>query len=773
MARACSSFQFLFLFLFLCGALQPQPASAQAQTSASGVVVDEAGGAIVGARVTLRDRNGLVVLTTMSDAAGAFFIRDVPAGMHTLTVEQNLFAAESVVLSPGDGASLPLRVALKAGGFVEDVVVTARRIETRLSETPQKIEVIDSVDLERSVGTDLTDILKKNAGVDVVQYTGALSGIGLRGFRPQTSGINKRSLLLINGHPSGVTNLAALLVDGVDRIEVLKGAASAVYGSSAMGGVVNVITRQSSGKIGGSARIGAGSFGTSELTARAGGSASSRIDFDINAAAFNQRHDLRMGNGAVRPATAYKTYDTGGRLGVVLGQGWRVDGHADVYRGRDINSPPDIASGNVGQSRKDIERNAGDGRVTGRIRAHDLSFTTYMATESSHTSNVTTGNPVDAPFLPYLSFEGDLRWTGVQARDSWAVSRLSSIVVGLDYERVKSVSRSFARTGEPTAPFSADARKDTVGVYVENTLRLREGRTVVTLGGRLDHITTETLDTPLKTNFTPSKATFDVFNPSVGLKHELVAGLRAHFTVGRAFIPAEASMLTGFTTTVVGGRTQINQGNPDLKPERSTSFDAGAEWSSQTTRVDVTAFRTTVKNRFISNVVISNPPAPAPILLSVENGLDAHISGLDMEGAQRLGAHLGVFANATHYFNRKERLCSPGPFPACAADGPEQDILNVALDTIRAGADIDLSRLAVRVSGRYVRGRKDNNFNLPGFPIVNYDNFTVFDATASYRLVQRQSILLSINNVFDTLYYEKLGYPLQGASFKLSYKVEF
>ena len=135
--------------------------------------------------------------------------------------------------------------------FSESVVVTARRAGTRLSETPQKIEVVDAADIDRSVAADVTDVLKKNSGVDVIQYTGALSGIGIRGFRPQFSGVNKRSLLLIDGRPSGVTNLATLLLDNVERIEVLKGAASAVYGSSAMGGVVNVITRQSQGRLAG------------------------------------------------------------------------------------------------------------------------------------------------------------------------------------------------------------------------------------------------------------------------------------------------------------------------------------------------------------------------------------------------------------------------------------------------------------------------------------------------------------------------------------------
>src|SRR5207237_4673831 len=113
-------------------------------------------------------------------------------------------------------------------------------------------------------------------------------------------GVNKRSLLLIDGRPSGVTNLATLLLDDVERIEVLKGAASAIYGSSAMGGVVNVITRQSRGSISGTARLGGGSFGTSEFAGRLGGNLSRRVDFDATGSTFDQRDDYRMGNGEVR-----------------------------------------------------------------------------------------------------------------------------------------------------------------------------------------------------------------------------------------------------------------------------------------------------------------------------------------------------------------------------------------------------------------------------------------------------------------------------------------
>jgi len=759
-------FSILVPLLSLVSCLLTGPAFARTRSSiaVTGIVVDESGGAIAGARITASGANGALIQTTTSDAAGGFELRDLAPGAYTVLVEMNLFAAVAqTVTVPASGSAGPLRVVLKAGGFSESVVVTARRVETRLAETPQKIEVIDSTDIERSVAADLTDVLKKNAGVDVVQYSGALSGIGIRGFRPQLSGINKRSLLLIDGRPSGVTNLATLLLDNVERIEVLKGAASAVYGSSAMGGVVNVITRQSRGRFGGNARIGAGSFGASELAGRAGGSVSPRVDLDATGSAFDQRDDYRMGDGAIRPATSYKTYDGTVRVGVDLAKAWRLDGRADGYRGRDIMTPGDLATGINSQGRKNLDRSTADARLTGRIGQHDISFAGYGAKEAGQTFNVTTTNPLDAPYLPYLSFESDLRWAGVQARDAWNWTARNSVVLGFDYEKVTSVSRSYARTGEQTAPFSADSNKRTAGVYVENTSKMADGRTILTVGGRVDRITNETVETPLKANFSPSASTFTVFNPSLGFKQELVKGLRAHFTTGRAFIPAEALMLTGFTTTIVGGRTQISQGNPDLKPERSTSVDLGAEWTATTTRFDVTVFRTVVKDRFISNILVSNPPPPAPIVLSVANGLDAHVSGLDLEMEQRVGGRVGLFANATHYFNRKERLAS----------GAEQDILNVALNTVRAGVDLDCGRLSARVAGRYVQGRKDNDFNAPGFPIVAYDDFTVIDTTASVRLARRQSVLVAINNLFDAFYYEKLGFPLQGASVKVSYRLGF
>ena len=196
-------------WLFAC--VLATTAAAQSVPALSGVVVDQADARVPGARVIVTDSAGHFLHTTTTNGEGLFSVDRLSPGIYAVAVELPLFiAATQQVTVPVTGTLPAIRFVLSAGGFSEDVVVTGRRVETRITETPQKVEIVDATDIERTVAADLTDILKKNAGVDVIQYAGVLSGIGIRGFRPQFSGVNKRSLLLIDGRPSGVTNLGTL-----------------------------------------------------------------------------------------------------------------------------------------------------------------------------------------------------------------------------------------------------------------------------------------------------------------------------------------------------------------------------------------------------------------------------------------------------------------------------------------------------------------------------------------------------------------------------------
>src|SRR5882724_4119941 len=105
---------------------------------------------------------------------------------------------------------------------LDRLVVTANRNELPVGDVPQRVVVIDAQTIERTGALTVPDTLKKNATLDVIQYPagGGLSGVGIRGFRPEFSGTNQHTLLLLDGRPAGVTSLGNLSLDNVDRIEV-------------------------------------------------------------------------------------------------------------------------------------------------------------------------------------------------------------------------------------------------------------------------------------------------------------------------------------------------------------------------------------------------------------------------------------------------------------------------------------------------------------------------------------------------------------------------
>lgn len=643
---------------------------------------------------------------------------------------------------------------------LEPVVVTGRRVDSKVSETPQKIDVIEQTDIERTVSHDLTDLLKKNSGVDVIQYPGVLSGIGIRGFRPEFSGINKHTLLLIDGRPAGTTNLGTIMAGNVERVEVLKGPASALYGASAMGGVVNVITRESKGDLGGAVSLGVGSFDIGELKVQAGGRINPVFDFDYAGGLFRQNDDFRMGDGQTRPNTSYQRDNHAVRLGARLGDAWRLTMHGDTYAARDIATPGDIAYGATQQSNKNLERTGGDIKLSGKFRNNRVSLTAFQSHEESESFKKTSTTVSEQPFLPFRSFESDIRWHGLQLQDEWAWSDNASLMVGVDTEQAESISRSYNPNGTRKGPFAADNRRDTLGMYMENTWLW--DKTAVTAGVRRDRITVKTLDTPFKTNFTPSATDFTTTNPSVGLKHEYAPGWRAHTTVGRGFVTPDAAQLTGFNSQVnaATGRTEITQGNPNLRPESSVTWDLGTEWRSGSLNGDITYFSTKVKDK-IASVRPALPPAPQPLITTYENANGARMHGVEVDVGWAFAKGFRLSANATHFFSRKETISSG-----------ERDINNVPALTARLSLDAEVGAWSGRLSARYVGQRKDDDFVF-GRGQIDYDNFTLVDLSARYRIDQHQSITLQVANLFDKFYYEKLGFPLPGRSIYGAYRYDF
>ena len=643
---------------------------------------------------------------------------------------------------------------------MEEMVVTATRSEEKIQEIPTKIEVIDSLDIEMTVGETVTEQLKKNASIGVIEYPGALAGIGIRGFRPEYSGITKHSVMLKNGRPVGATNLATVLADNIERIEVLKGPASSLYGGEAMGGVVNIITKKNTDELTGGAEIGFGSFDTNYQKASLGGGLGSRFDFDVYGRRFDQHDNLTMGNGEKRANTSYETRNGGVRLGADLGESWRIDLSSDLYQGRNIETPGDIAKGDTRPGNKDIDNYGMDFTIGGDLGdSNRLSFTGYYTGEESETYKRYSGSSI---VPPYRSYDSETSWLGFQLKDelAWSVHRF---IFGIDYQTIDKESRSYNSDGTRKAPSSPDESRENWAGYLETVWKFMDERLTATAGGRYDTFDVETVETPYKSDFTPKTESFSTFSPRAGLNYLFDMGARLHTTVGQAFVPPSAWELAGYSQTEVDGEIMTTEGNANLDPETSLSYDVGVGFDRPVwgLSMDVTYFHTDVDDKIVS-LQTGN-------YKTYENGLGAEIEGLETMVSFDIGAPLGwdrsleLFANATHIFKAEEEQ----------SDGTMKDIHNVAEYTINYGIQYNDGRFDGKVHVRNQGMMKDTDWNAAGYPEIEYPSFTVVDLAIGTTLFDHHRLLFKIDNIFDKDYYEKKGYPKPGRCFYASYSFQF
>src|SRR5690606_6864999 len=377
------------------------------------------------------------------------------------------------------------------------VVVTATRNAQRLDEVASSMEVIEGHVLKETVGNTFLDQIKKNASVDVIQYPNGLAGVGLRGMRPNFEfTINPRTLILIDGRPSGSTSFTTLSPESIERVEVLKGPASSLYGASAMGGVVNIITRRSTGPIGGSVSLGYGSFDTRQADVALGGSLSDRTDFDLAVGYVNQHDDFRTGGGDTRPNSDFRRVSGKARLGSDLADMARVDVTLD-WADLNNNAPGPLSYDPPNASANETSRFGGDVRLTLTPRDHEITAVAYASRETYNYITV----PAQAP--RYRSSRTESSYVGLQLQDVWSLNERMTLTYGLDWQRVEADRFSFNAMGESLAPYSPNEQRDSRGIFAEWGSKWLDDRLILTLGGRVDWIDASTLTTPHKDTFTP------------------------------------------------------------------------------------------------------------------------------------------------------------------------------------------------------------------------------------------------------------------------------
>src|SRR2546430_14565336 len=228
-------------------------AFSQSRTTIAGHVKDARGAAVAGAEVQLRSRSG-IHLSANTDDDGAYSFTNLASGDYVVEVKAKGFASfTSKELRVTRGNSLTNDVQLSVQTVNENVVVTASGTAQRIDETSKAVSTLDEQTIEARHDLTLPESLRGIPGVRVQQQGsfGALTTIRLRGLRNFDTailldGLRVRDASDING--SAAVVIPDLLPADLDRVEVLRGSGSSIYGTNAIGGVINLVPRTGVGQ---------------------------------------------------------------------------------------------------------------------------------------------------------------------------------------------------------------------------------------------------------------------------------------------------------------------------------------------------------------------------------------------------------------------------------------------------------------------------------------------------------------------------------------------
>ena len=276
-----------------------------------GHVVDPDGRAVSGATVLVSDLS-MIRSTVLTDDRGRFAITDLPSGRYEVRVVYEGFGAQAIIVNLERDVVRSLAIVLQVRAVSESIVVTAAALEQPLSRVNDSVSVVTGDQIAaRQIETvaDALRLLIPSLGVTRAGSRGGLTEVYARG------GESDFSLVLIDGVRvngfGGSYDFAHLPVSDIERIEVVRGPQSAIYGSDAIGSVIQIITRQ-----GGPPRAGGvierGAFGTSRVSVNTAGA--------LNAFTWG---------------AAFEQLDSGGQNGKTLASGETVSN--DDYLRRDLS----------------------------------------------------------------------------------------------------------------------------------------------------------------------------------------------------------------------------------------------------------------------------------------------------------------------------------------------------------------------------------------------------------------------------------------------------
>lgn len=632
-------------------ALQAQAAAQNGKIE--GVVTDQTGAPVSGAEVTLAAKSTTVTRTTNGDGQFTF---DAPPDAATVTVRARGFATAERAWKSSDPDAARLNITLGPAAFSEQMVVTASRTETRVSETAASVVMLSREALLATAAVMLDDALRQVPGFSLFRRSGSRTanpttqGVSLRGVG--ASGASRAVVLSdripLNDPFGGWVYWGRVPRESVGRVEVVQGGASSLYGTDALGGVVNFIPRDTSQ----SALSFEASYGnqqTPDVSLFAGGRKNG-WGAQLSAEAFHtdgyilvdepERGLVDTKAGSERSTvelTLDRSFADRGRVfvrGSIFGESRENGTPLQTNRThiRQLAVGGDWASALAG---------AFSARVYAGAQVYDQDFSAIAADRNSET--LTRSQRVPA------------QQTGFMVQWSRPAGSIQTLTAGVDWREVRGASDELVFiAGNLTSSIGVGGRERTLGVFAQDILRITP-RWLVTVGLRGDRwrnydalSSTRPLAQPGPGSVTEfADRTETAFSPRVSVLHRLTENVSLFASGTRAFrAPTLNELYRSFRVGNV-----LTLANVDLQAERLTGAEAGANITALNNRLNVRGvFFWANVVRTVANVTLE--VTPALITRQRQNLSRTQSPGVEVEADARISSSLNVsagyqFVNAT------------------------------------------------------------------------------------------------------------------------------
>lgn len=551
---------------------------------------------------------------------------------------------------------------------MDTMVVTATRTAMTVKETPSTVEIVDSKKLEQTQAKTLHDALKGALGVNVFNDFQGRSNVSIRGSE------SRHVLIMVDGKRLGgeaaynsanAWDVDRIRMEDVERVEIIRGPAGALYGSDAMGGVINVITKTpdkttadinyeygwyEDGK-------GAGYKGNLYLQG-AEGNYSYKINAGLNK---NRPYMDPKGSGdsmnfygkqqPVSLSVGYK-FDNGNKLSVDFSK--IKEDNQKSSTSRKVMMPGKVWQDKVQTIYNDNKRTDYAITYKGSDDKQDWMFRAYKSVFDKHYMNqnntrMTMMGKPGAWKLQDPKIDTVKRTLSViEGKDTFNLSDKNKLTAGFEYRKDQSEGTRLKKPNTSLADGNAHDAYDKAAInylaaYVQDEFR-PDDKWLIIPSVRFDH--SDQFSNKLTSNLA---ATYNAAD-DVRIKAVVGQGYKTP-TVNDLYIFWEMYAANP------GGKGQFYVGNPDLKPEKSLSYELSVEkdWGDSST-VHLGVFRSEVKDlisTYWTGKLTDDEPDLYPgvkgdMIMAYKNIPEATLQGVELYGSHRLGKN--IYLNAGYTF---------------------------------------------------------------------------------------------------------------------------